>query len=202
MSGVASTPPNPKRSKQVKVAALAFTIAILAIGYDAFGFWTTMIFTSGFLGGYLLWLAFPAEPDFQKIKAPYWTVIVLFLGHRIEEKVSGFFARLSVITGVETPEVTSAPVIAIVLCSVGAWLIAPALVKRKLSFGYYLMWTLFAAMGITELAHIFVFPFFSEPVLQYFPGMISVVFLAPAAWWGMRTLAKDKSLIYSVKNVL
>jgi len=36
----------------------------------------------------------------------------------------------------------------------------------------------YTAMGITELAHFF-FPFFSAEPYGYFPGMASVVILAP-----------------------
>lgn len=48
-----------KKSPTIVILALLFTVAILTIGYIAFGFWTTLIFTSGFLGGYILWLLVP-----------------------------------------------------------------------------------------------------------------------------------------------
>ncbi|WP_137761645.1 hypothetical protein [Pontibacter sp. SGAir0037] len=60
----------------------------------------------------------------------------------------------------------------------------PFLHGRGYAFGYYLAWTFFAAMGITELAH-FIFPFFTNGGDSYFPGMASVFVLAPFAWWGM-----------------
>jgi len=44
-------------------------------------------------------------------------------------------------------------------------------------------------MGITELAH-FVFPSFTNKAYGYFPGMASVVLLAPVAWWGMYRLSR------------
>lgn len=169
--------------------AFFFTIGILTFGYISFGFWTTFIFTSGFLGGFLLWLFMPTKVSFNHIKLPYWIALGLFVAHRVEEKVFGFFAQLAKITGVKTPEITSVPIIMLVLTSVGAWLSIPFLVKRQYEFGYYLAWTFFAALGITELAH-FAFPFFKEEPYGYFPGMASVLLLAPTAWWGMYRLWK------------
>lgn len=46
----------------------------------------------------------------------------------------------------------------------------------------------FTAMGVTELAH-FAFPLFVAEPNGYFPGMASVVVLAPVAWWGMWRLS-------------
>ncbi len=168
--------------------ALLFTAAILSLGYVAFGFWTAMIFTSGFLTGFILWLLVPARPAFHRIKVPFWLAFLLFMIHRVEEKMMGFFARLSEITHVPTPEIDSVPVILLVVLSVGAWLAIPVLVRRGHAFGYYLAWTFFAALGITELAH-FIFPFFTDEPYSYFPGMASVVVLAPIAWWGMYRLS-------------
>lgn len=171
------------------IAAFVFTIAILFLGYISFGVWPTVIFTSGFLGGFVLWLILPANPDFSTIKTPFWITFFLFLVHRIEEKVFGFFDKLSDITGVPVPEITSVPIILLVLTSVGAWLSVPFLYARGYAFGYYLAWTFFAAMGITELAH-FIFPFFTNEGYGYFPGMASVFILAPFAWWGMYRLTR------------
>ncbi len=171
----------------MKIIAFLCTTAILALGYIAFGFWTALIFTFGFLGGFLIWIFTTRQVPFQQFKVAYWLTLVLFVLHRVEEKVMGFFAKLAAITGVTTPEITSVPVILLVLASVGAWLSIPILVKRNYAFGYYLAWTFFASMGITELAH-FVFPLFLKVPYRYFPGMASVVVLAPAAWWGMYRL--------------
>jgi hypothetical protein len=174
----------------VKISAIIFTLATLGLGYAAFGFWTTMIFTSGFLGGLVLWLIFPTKAPWSSIRVPYFLALILFIVHRIEEKTMNFFAALSDITGVQTPEILSWQVVSLVLISVGAWLLIPYLVKRGYGFGYYLAWTFFAAMGITELAH-FIFPIIKGGSYGYFPGMASVVLLAPIAWWGMRKLLKQ-----------
>jgi hypothetical protein len=179
-----------KSSIIVKASAFLFTVAILSLGYIAFGFWTALIFTFGFLGGFLIWAFTSRQVPFQNFKAAYWMVLVLFLLHRVEEKVMGFFARLAEITGVSTPDITSVPVILLVLASVGAWLAIPVLVSRNYTFGYYLAWTFFASMGITELAH-FVFPLFTnKQPYGYFPGMATVIVLAPFAWWGMYRMLK------------
>lgn len=178
-----------KKPVSTIVLALLFTAIILSVGYMSFGIWPTLIFTSGFLGGYILWLLIPTNASFASIKVIYIVVFVLFLLHRVEERVSGFFPALADITQVQTPEIISWPVILLVVTSVGAWLLIPYLMKRESQFGYYLAWTFFAAMGVTELAH-FIFPFFQGGSYGYFPGMASVFLLAPAAWWGMWRLSQ------------
>lgn len=181
-----------KKNIPTIVLALLFTIAILTLGYICFGFWTALIFTSGFLGGFSIWLFVASNASFQSVKFPFWLTFFLFLGHRVEEKLCHFFDRLAEITNTPTPEITSIPVILLIITSVGAWLMVPFLTKRGYAFGYYLAWTFFAAMGITELAH-FIFPFFTNESYGYFPGMGSVFILAPAAWWGMyRLFGQDR----------
>lgn len=113
--------------------------------------------------------------------------------HRVEENVFRFQEALSAITRVPVPELASIPLIALVLASVGSWLVAPALISRGYRFSYYLGWTFFAAMGLTELAH-FVFPFLVPGPYRYFPGMITVIALAPAAWFGMSRLAQTSTV--------
>jgi hypothetical protein len=60
---------------------------------------------------------------------------------------------------------------------------------RGYEFGRFLAWTFFASMGITELAH-FGLPLLTQRPYGYFPGMGSVVVLAPLAWWGMWRLSR------------
>lgn len=112
----------------------------------------------------------------------------------MEERFSGFFDRLEEITGVATPAILSWDVILLVLLSVGAWLLAPIALERWPPVGRYLAWTFFASMGVTELAH-FVFPLIVAGPYGYFPGMASVVLLAPAAWWGMARMLKRRSAV-------
>lgn len=174
----------------IVIAALLFTLGLLAVGYFSFGIWTTFIFASGFAGGFLLWFFIPDRAAFVSIKVPYWLTFTFFiLLHRVEEYVFQFQEELSNITGNPVPDISSLSLILLVLASVGGWLLVPFLMKRGYAFGYYLAWTFFAAMGITELAH-FIFPFFVEGAYRYFPGMVSVVLLAPTAWWGMWRLSK------------
>jgi len=170
------------------IVTLLFSLAILAVGYAAFGFWTTMIFTVGFLGGWIAWMVVPSNGEWSDIRVPYFVTLILFLGHRVEERVMGFFAALQAITGVETPEILSWEVILLVFTSVGAWLLVPVLVARRNAVGVYLAWTFFVSMGVTELAHFLVV---GGPY-RYFPGMLSVALLAPAAWWGMVRLAHGR----------
>lgn len=177
-----------KKQTQI-VLFLLFTLAVPTIGYFSFGIVTALIFLVGFLGGYILWLLTPNITSFKSIKLWYWLAFFFFAIHRVEENVMKFQAELSKITGVPVPEVSSVPLIVLLILTVVAWLIAPYLIKRGYAFGYYLAWTFFASMGVTELAHFF-FPFFTSGQYGYFPGMASVILLAPVAWYGMWKLSR------------
>jgi hypothetical protein len=165
----------------------------LSLGYASFGIVTTMIFAAGFVGGLFLWLALPSRASWPDVKVPFWLALLLFAVHRVEENVSGFFQKLSEITAEPIPSLTSPSLIMLVLISVGCWLSIPILMAKRYPIGTYFAWTFFASMGITELAHILVFPFFDGIADIYFPGMISVFFLAPVAWWGMWRLSRGQA---------
>lgn len=171
------------------IIALVFSIIILVIGYITFGIWPTLLFSLGFIGGWIAWMLLPTNGTWKDIKVPYFLTLLLFIGHRVEEKVMDFFPALQEITGVPTPDILAPQVIGLVLTSVGAWLAIPFVVARNFAFGYYLAWTFFVSMGVTELAHYF-FPFVTGGPYGYFPGMASVLFLAPVAWWGMVRLSR------------
>ncbi len=173
--------------------ALIFTILVPAIGYISFGPWPALLFLIGYLGGFILWLTLPTRAPFASIKSAYWITFGLFILHRIEEKVSGFFATLSDMTNVPIPEVISMPIILLLILSVGAWIFGPVLYAKGNAFGHYLVWTFFVSMGVTELAH-FILPLFTGDPYGYFPGMLSVVVLAPVAWWGMRRIVSKPAL--------
>lgn len=177
------------------VIGSAVSAAALSLGYASFGIITTMIFAAGFIGGLFLWLALPSRGSWQDIKVPFWLALVLFAAHRVEENISGFFRKLSEITAEQTPSLTSPTLILLVLISVGCWLSIPVLMAKRYSIGSYFAWTFFASMGFTELAHIAVFPFFDSDPKLYFPGMASVIFLAPVAWWGMWRLSNGKPAV-------
>jgi hypothetical protein len=165
------------------ILASLFTTTAIVLGYVALGFWPAFIFTFGYLGGLIIWLLAPMKALFKQIAIAYFLTLALFVVHKIEERERDFFPALSEITGVPMPDATSLP--AILLYSIASvWLLIPLLLWKKLSFGYYLAWTFFASMGITELAH-FVFPLFRDQPYGYFPGMWSVIPLAPVAWYGM-----------------
>lgn len=176
-----------KKPVDIIIAAL-FTGAALQFGYIALGLWPAVIFTFGYFGGLVLWLINPIEATFKRIRLSYGLTLALFVVHKIEERKSDFFPALSELTGVPMPEAGS--IKAIVLYAIaGLWLLIPFLISKKISLGYYLAWTFFASMGISELAH-FVFPLFRNQPYTYFPGMWSVIILAPTSWWGMYTLKK------------
>lgn len=182
-----------KRPSEILISGLA-TAALLALGYFSFGFWTTVIFASGFLGGYFFWIFLKRLPEWETIRAPYFLSFALFVfGHKVEENVFEFQKELSKITSVPVPEVTSLPLILLVLGSVGGWLMIPTLLKRRSMYGHYLACTFFFSMGIVELAH-FIFPLFKQGPYGYFPGMASVIVLAPAAWWGIIRLARNQTV--------
>lgn len=175
----------------IVVAASVSTVTLL-LGYIGFGVVTMLIFTAGFVGGLVLWLALPARGAWPDIKVPFFTCVLLFFTHRVEEKQLRFFAYLSEVTGVPTPDLTSPAVLALVALSVGAWLLVPLLMRRASPVGRYLAWTFFASMGITELAHFLVFPWLNDSLTAYVPGMWTIVVLAPVAWWGMLRLARGR----------
>lgn len=179
------------RPTSTTVLAMLFTLAVLVVGYGALGLLPTLLFAFGFLGGLILWIVVPTHASFAAIKAPFFLTFALFVLHKLEEHYLGFFPALSRITGVPVPEVGSLSAI-LLLAFAGAWLLIPFLVKRGHAFGYYLAWTFFTAMGVTELAHFFL-PFFVSDPYGYFPGMASVLVLAPTAWWGMARLARKQS---------
>lgn len=176
-----------KKDVSIIIFALVFTLAILVLGYIMLGLLPMFLFAFGFVGGFILWLVIPTNATFKTIRIPFLLTFIFFVLHKIEERYMDFFPRLSEITGVPVPE-TNSVLVYLLYAFAGAWLLIPYLVKRDYSFGYYLAWTFFASMGITELAHFF-FPFFTAKTYGYFPGMASVVLLAPTAWWGMYRLS-------------
>lgn len=167
----------------------ALSLVTLWLGFAAFGLVTMLVFSAGFGGGLLLWLLMPAGGAWTDIKVPYWTALVLFVIHRIDEKQAGFFTFLSELTGNPTPSIGSVTVVLLLLVSVGAWLSIPVLVMRDNPVGRYFAWTYFASLGITEAAHLLVFPWLGFDRPHYVPAMWTAVVLIPVAWWGMWRLA-------------
>jgi len=181
-----------KRKTNIIVAFL-FSILIPAIGYYYLGALYAILFLSGYLGGFIIWLFVPSRASWSVLKAPFWLTLLAFLFlHKVEENRMKFFEVVSEkITGGSVPELSVGLVIGLLILPIGAWLIIPLLIKRGSELGYYSIWTLFASMGITELAHFFL-PFFTSELYGYFPGMASVVILAPLAWWGIWRLSGKK----------
>ena len=178
----------------VVLMAILFTLGVPAVGYLSFGIVPALLFFSGYFAGFVLWLTAPAHaPPLSSYKIPYIATFALFLVHRIEERISGFFPTLAEMTGVAVPNPASSAIIVLMLMSVAAWLFAPFLANRGSQLGYFLVWTFFGSMGVTELAH-FVLPFFTLDPFHYFPGVASVFLLAPAAWFGMWQLWRGRPL--------
>lgn len=168
--------------------ALVLTLTTIVLGYILLGALPMVLFSFGFLGGFVTWLSIPSAATYPAIGNPYFLTLGFFVLHKLEERYFDFFPALSEITGVPVPETDSFLVVALYSCA-ATWLLVPYLVSRGHQFGYYLAWTFFMSMGITELAH-FIFPLLIDRPYGYFPGMLSVIVLAPAAWWGMWRLAR------------
>jgi hypothetical protein len=175
-----------KRNDVIALAIL-HTVAVVAIGYVLLGVVGAGLFTLGFLGGLIVWLALPERATFADIRTPFWITLGLFVLHKIEERELDFFPALSELTDIPVPEAGS-PLAILLYALAAAWLLVPLLTPRGFSFAHYLAWSFFTSMGVIELAH-FAFPFFRDDPFGYFPGMASVVLLAPAAWWGLFRMA-------------
>lgn len=171
--------------------AVLFTGTVLALGYTLLGLLPAMLFALGFVGGLLLWLFLPGAAPLAAIKVPYFLTLAFFILHKAAERQFDFFPTLSRITGKPMPEPGGfLPIL--LYAFAGAWLLIPLLVSRKSPYGYYLAWTFFTSMGVIELAH-FIFPLFTPEPYGYFPGMVTVVPLAPVAWLGMWRLLSQRS---------
>lgn len=178
------------RRKADPLIAAVHATATIATGWYLLGPLPSVLFFLGFVVGFALWLLSPKLPHFAAIRWPYFLTLALFCVHKVEERQAGFFPALSKLTGVPIPQ-SIGPMGALLYMLAAAWLLAPWLIKRRHPLGGYLAWSFFASMGITELAH-FVFPLFMGPRYGYFPGMVSVLALAPAAWWGMRRMRQAR----------
>lgn len=175
-------------------AALAFSLLVPALGYVYLGQLYAALFLVGYFGGFLFWIAAPAKTTWASLRVPYWLTLAAFLLlHKVEENRMAFFETVSArITGTPVPELSTGLVLAQLIIPVGAWLVIPLLMRRNAEFGLFLAWTFFASMGLTELAH-FLLPLLAGGAYGYFPGMASVVVLAPLGWWGMWRLMRTKS---------
>ncbi len=179
-----------KKSPDKIVVAFVLILVIPVLGYLNIGLIPAYIFLVGFFGGFILWLSSTSETAWESIKWPYFLTMALFAIHRVDEQVSGFFDEMEKLTGVPYPDTVTVEGVLITFFSL-FWLLSPLFIIKKKWYGYLGAWTVFAAMGVSELAH-FVFPLFTPGPYGYFPGMITVVPLAPVAWWGMWRLWHPK----------
>lgn len=176
------------RAPKAVAMAFAHTVAVIGLGYVMLGLLPAALFTAGFLGGFIVWLLVRTEARVAEIRLPFFLALGLFVIHKLEERYLDFFPALSEITGVPVPD-TNSPLVFLLYALASAWLLVPWLVGRGYAFGHYLAWSFFVSMGVIELAH-FVFPLLKPEPYGYFPGMWSVIALAPAAWWGIWRLAR------------
>ncbi|OYW46385.1 MAG: hypothetical protein B7Z08_02295 [Sphingomonadales bacterium 32-68-7] len=180
-----------RTAPKTAVAACALTMAIVGLGYVMLGLLPAALFTFGFLGGLLAWFVVPTAASFGEIRTPFFLTLGLFVVHKLEERYLDFFPALSRITGVPVPD-TNSILVYLLYGLASTWLLTPWLMKRGHAFGQYLAWTFFVSMGVVELAH-FAFPLLTPGSYEYFPGMVSALLLVPAAWWGIRRLARPST---------
>lgn len=166
--------------------AAGLTFAVVTLGYHMLGWLPAALFALGYVGGLLVWLWRSTRVSFRTIRVPYLVTLAPFVVHKYEERTTDFFPALSGITGIPAPETTD-PLVYVLYALASAWLLAPWLIWRGSEFGYFLAWSFFLSMGVTELAH-FLLPLLKKESYGYFPGMWSVIPLAPAAWWGVSRL--------------
>ncbi len=171
-----------RRLWHVTVGA-GFSAAMVAFAYLWAGWVTAIVFSAGFVTGWVLWLARRSPANFAAIKLPYLVSLAAYVVHRIDEELSGFVPAIEQLTGAEPVDVTSPLSIVLVVFSV-AWMLSPVLIRRGHPLGYYGAWTLFAGFGILEVAH-FVFPLLTDDPYGYFPGMWTAPLIIAAGWWGL-----------------
>lgn len=178
------------RNSAVVSAALLLTLTVLVLGFFMLGWLPMILFAFGFVGGFILWITVPTNFSFSAIRTAYFLTLILFVAHKYEEKTRDFFPELSRITGVPVPDTNSIGVY-LLYAAAGAWLLIPTLVKAGSAFGYYLAWTFFTSMAITELAH-FYLPLLTDKPYGYFPGMATALVLAPAGWYGLSIMYRNR----------
>lgn len=172
------------------VTALVLALLVPVLGYLFLAPFYAVIFFVGYGGGFVLWWRVPSTATWSAIRLPYWLTLAAFvLLHKVEENRFKFFEEVaSTITHTPVPEVSVGLIAAMLVVPLAMWLAVPLLMRRGHELGRFLAWTFFASMGLTELAH-FVMPFLAGRSFGYFPGMASVLVLAPLAWWGMARLS-------------
>jgi hypothetical protein len=183
--------PVARRSPIMILTALALALLVPVFGWIYLGPLYAVLFLIGYGGGFLLWCVVPSNATWLSIRTPYWLTMAAFLGlHKLEENRMKFFEEMSSkITRTPMPEVSIGLVLTLLVFPIGAWLLVAPMMKHHSEWGRLLAWTFFASMGLTELAHFFL-PLLAPGPYGYFPGMASVVVLAPLAWWGMWRLAQ------------
>lgn len=191
-----------RRDPALICIALGFALLVPFFGYMFLGPLYAALFLVGYLGGFLFWISAPARATWRDFRLPYWLALAAFLLlHKVEENRTHFFEAVSTrITGTPVPDVSLALILALLIVPVGVWLTIPMSARRHQDFGRFLAWTFFASMGLTELAH-FVMPGLAGGPYGYFPGMASVIVLAPLGWWGMWRLWRPTKTSAACSNV-
>ncbi|QQR40070.1 hypothetical protein [Devosia rhizoryzae] len=85
--------------------ATTFTALLLGVRYWSLELATMLVFTTGSVTGLVFFVLRPATIEFVENKWPYIVCLVLFVVHRVEEYLSGFFDALARLTGVDKPRI-------------------------------------------------------------------------------------------------
>jgi hypothetical protein len=182
------------KNPRLVAGALGFSLLVPLLGLVFLGPLYAVLFLVGYLGGFVFWLGTRARATWKSIRTAYSLNLLAFLLlHKVEENRTDFFRVVSEkITHTPPPEVSLGLIIALLVVPLAAWIATPFVIRRHGDLGRYLAWTLFASMGLTELAH-FIMPLLANEPYGYFPGMASVLVLAPLGWWGMWKLGRSRS---------
>ncbi len=178
----ARTPTRTRSGLDVTIGG-AFSLTMIAFAYLWAGWLLAVVFSTGFLVGWILWLARPQHASFSTIKVPYLVALGAYVIHRTDEEISGFVTAIEDLTGAEPTAVVSPLSIGLVVASL-AWMLSPLLMRRGHPLGHYGAWTLFTGFGLLEVWH-FLFPLFTPEPYGYFPGMWTAPLIIAAGCWGL-----------------
>lgn len=183
----------PTKSSTQIAAAFLYAFASVAVGYILLGPFPAALFSIPVFGGFFAWLVMASVPPLSALKLPFVITWALFILHKVEEREFQFFPKLAQITGTPVPDENSPWAWALYLLA-AFWLLSPTLISRQVTYGNYLAWTFFLAMGVIELAH-FVFPLFTGKPYAYFPEMMTAAPLAAAGLWGVLRMVRHQNTL-------
>lgn len=178
-----------KITKRVVVIALGISILMPCLAYLSIGVLYAAISSIGYFLGFLFWQHFSSCVAWRAIKAPYiFTLLTLLINWSSLFESSSGRAENALIASVNDERTLWFLAIQLLV-----WLVFPFLLLRDNSLGSYFAWAFFTTMGVTEFTT-FVVPVLLNVSLSYFPGMVSVLVIAPLAWWGIWRMIRNPAM--------